>query len=139
MLLYDWTWWGHLTNQKEGCVEGCPEGARRGVRRGAQRGARRDARRGAWRGRRRGARRGARRVGGGVRGGVCGGVRRGVRGGVGGGVPLATIDLVGDNREFEVFRHILSCYTHYSWLIVLDLQSFITICPWLPLVAPSNH
>ena len=32
-----------------------------------------------------------------------------------------------------------SCYTHYSWLIVLDLQSFITICPWLPLVAPSNH
>ena len=36
-------------------------------------------------------------------------------------LPLATIDLVGDNREFEVFRHILSCYTHYSWLIVLDL------------------
>ena len=31
--------------------------------------------------------------------------------------------------------HILSCYTHYSWLIVLDIQSFITICPWLPLVA----
>ena len=54
-------------------------------------------------------------------------------------LPLATIDLVGDNRGFEVFRHILSCYTHYSWLLVLDLQSFITICPWLPLVAPSNH
>ena len=33
-------------------------------------------------------------------------------------LPLATIDLVSDNREFEVFRHILSCYTHYSWLIV---------------------
>ena len=54
-------------------------------------------------------------------------------------LPLATIDLVGDNREFEAFRHILSCYTHYSWLIVLDLQSFITVCLWLPLVAPSNH
>ena len=50
-------------------------------------------------------------------------------------LPLATINLMGDNREFEVFRHILSCYTHYSWLIVLDLQSFITVCPWLPLVA----
>ena len=22
MLLYDWMWWGHLTNQKEGCTEG---------------------------------------------------------------------------------------------------------------------
>ena len=54
-------------------------------------------------------------------------------------LPLATTDLVGDNREFEVFRHILSCYTHYSWLIVLDLQRFITVCLWLPLVAHSNH
>ena len=54
-------------------------------------------------------------------------------------LPLATIDLVGDNREFEAFRHILSCYTHYSWLIVLDLESIITVCPWLSLVAPSNH
>ena len=54
-------------------------------------------------------------------------------------LPRATIDLVGDNREFEVFRHILSCYTHYNWLIVLNLQSFITVCPWLPSVAPSNH
>ena len=27
---------------------------------------------------------------------------------------------MGDNIEFEVFRYILSCYTHYSWLIVLD-------------------
>ena len=42
---------------------------------------------------------------------------------------------MGDNREFEVFRHILSCYTHYSWLIVLVLESIITVCPWLPLVA----
>ena len=39
------------------------------------------------------------------------------------------------NIEFEAFRHILSCYTHNSWMIVLDLQSFITIYPWLPLVA----
>ena len=100
-----------------------------------------------------GVRRGARR---GVRGGVCGGVRGGVCRGVRGGgarrgarrgafvldchwLPLATSDLVGDNREFEAFRHILSCYNHYSWLIVLDFQSFITICPWLPSVAPSNH
>ena len=30
MLLYDWTWWGHLTNQKEGCVEGCMEVFQRG-------------------------------------------------------------------------------------------------------------
>ena len=43
MLLYDWMWRGHLTNQKEGCTEGCAEG-----------------------------------------------------------LPLATINLVGDNREFEV-------------------------------------
>ena len=75
-----------------------------------------------------------------------GGVRRGVRRGASSlfvlgyhQLPLATIDLDGDNIEFEAFRHILSCYTHYSWLIVLDLQSFITIYPWLPLVAPSNH
>ena len=27
-------------------------------------------------------------------------------------LPLATIDIVGDNREFEVLRHILSSYTH---------------------------
>ena len=50
---------------------------------------------------------------------------------------------MGDNIEFEAFRHILSCYTHYSWLIVLDLQRFITVCLWLPLVAKlhwcSNH
>ena len=52
MLVYDWMWWGHLTNQKG-------RGAWRGTRRGVQRGA--------WR-----------------------------------GLPLATINLVGDNREFEV-------------------------------------
>ena len=82
--------------------------------------------------------RGVQRVCGGVCGGVHGGVhgggvQRGVWRGCGGGVwrgafvldchwlPLATTDLVGDNREFEVFRHILSCYSHYSWLIVLDI------------------
>ena len=71
MLLYDWTWRGHL-NQSEG-----------GVHRG---------------------------VHGGVHGGVCGGVRGGVHGGCTEGrmegcvegLPLATINLVGDNREFEV-------------------------------------
>ena len=38
-------------------------------------------------------------------------------------LPLATIDLDGDNIEFEAFRHILSCYAYYSWLVVSDLQS----------------
>ena len=155
MLLYDWTWWGHITNQKEGCAEGCVEGCAEGCTEGCAEGCAEGAQRGAWR----------------VRGGVCRGVRRGcaegcmegvrrgarrVRGGVcrgvhGGGtwrgafvldchwLPLATIDLVGDNREFEDFRHILSCYTHYSWLIVLDLQRFITVCPWLLSVAHSNR
>ena len=34
---------------------------------------------------------------------------------------LATIDLVGDNREFEDFRHIFTGYTHYRWLIFSEL------------------
>ena len=34
MLLYDWTWWGHLTNQKEGCTEGCAEGCMEGCMEG---------------------------------------------------------------------------------------------------------
>ena len=54
-------------------------------------------------------------------------------------LPLTTIDIVGDNREFEVLRHFLRCYTHYNWLMVLELQMSITVCPWLSLVAPSNH
>ena len=29
----------------------------------------------------------------------------------------------------------MSSYTHCAWLIVLELQRSITICPWLPLVA----
>ena len=50
-------------------------------------------------------------------------------------LPLATIDLVGDNREFEVFRHILSCYIHYSWFSLRPSKlhhclSLVTIgCP----------
>ena len=48
-------------------------------------------------------------------------------------LPLATIDLV------DVNRHILSSYTHCGWLIILELQRAINVCPWLPLVAPSNH
>ena len=65
---------------------------------------------------------------------VCGGVHRGARrcAEVCGGVRE------GPRRGARRF-FILSSYTHYSWLIVLDIQSFITICPWLPLVAPSNH
>ena len=31
MLVYDWMWWGHLTNQKEGCMEGCTEGCEEGA------------------------------------------------------------------------------------------------------------
>ena len=34
-------------------------------------------------------------------------------------LPLATIDLVGDNSEFSL-RHILRSYTHYEWLIVSE-------------------
>ena len=77
MLIYDWMWRGHLTNQNlaQRCVEGCAE----------------------------------------VHGGVYGGAWRCVEGcvavhrnvqrcmeGCAKVVALATIDLVGDNREFEV-------------------------------------
>ena len=34
MLLYDWMWWGHLTNQKEGCTEMCTEGCMEVFQRG---------------------------------------------------------------------------------------------------------
>ena len=110
MLVYDWMWWGQLTNQNlvwrgaEVCG-GAQRGAQRGVQRcmevcrGAQRGAWRDVRRCA---------EGCAEVHGGVHRGVRGGVQRCAE--VCGGVlvhgyhwlPLATIDLVGDNREFEV-------------------------------------
>ena len=128
MLLYDWTWWGHLTNQKEGCAEGCMEGCAEGCTEGCTEGC-------------------AEGCVEGCAEGCVEGVQRGVQRGAWRGafvldchwLPLATTDLVGDNREFEAFRHILSCYTYYSWLIVLDLQRFITVCPWLPLVAPSNY
>ena len=33
-------------------------------------------------------------------------------------LPLATIDLVGDNRELDSLRHIMRSYTHYGWLLV---------------------
>ena len=35
-------------------------------------------------------------------------------------LPLATIDLVGDNREPGSFRIFLRFYTHYGWLIVSE-------------------
>ena len=41
-------------------------------------------------------------VHGGVCRGVCGGVHGGCMEGCAEGLPLATINLVGDNREFEV-------------------------------------
>ena len=63
MLLYDWTWRGHLTNQKEGCTEGCVEGCMEGCMEGCA---------------------------------------EGHMVGCAEGLPLATINLVGDNREFEV-------------------------------------
>ena len=33
-------------------------------------------------------------------------------------LPLATIDLMGDNRELGSFRDIFRSYTHYGWLVV---------------------
>ena len=81
MLVYDWLWWGQLTNQnlaqrctevhgvaRSGvwrCMEGCAE-----VCGGVQRGARKCTE-------------------------VCGGVHGGVQRGVRRWLPLATIDLVG--------------------------------------------
>ena len=59
MLLYDWMWRGHLTNQKEGCTEGCMEECTEGCTEGCMEGCME-------------------------------------------GLPLATINLVGDNKEFEV-------------------------------------
>ena len=50
-------------------------------------------------------------------------------------LPLATIDLVGDNRIWGL-RHILTCYTYYRCLIVQNFKWIL--CPWLPLVAHSN-
>ena len=35
-------------------------------------------------------------------------------------LPLATIDLVGDNRELGSLRHIMRSYTHYWWQIVSE-------------------
>ena len=67
MLLYDWTWRGHLTNQKEGCTEGCAEGCVEGCTEGCMEG--------------------------------C---VEGCMEGCAEGLPLATINLVGDNREFEI-------------------------------------
>ena len=38
MLVYDWMWWGHLTNQKAGCMEGCTEGCVEGCTEGCAEG-----------------------------------------------------------------------------------------------------
>ena len=85
MLVYDWMWWGQLTNQNlvwRG-VQRCTEGAQRCMEGCVE------VRRGAWR-----CAEGYVEVHGGVHGGAQRGACR--------WLPLATIDLVGDNREFEV-------------------------------------
>ena len=50
------------------------------------------------------------------RGGMWRGMQRGMRRGYT-VLPLAIIDLMGDNRELGSFRDILRFYTHYVWLI----------------------
>ena len=76
---------------------------------------------------------------------MCGGAWRGVQRYVEGctevhgrdyhWLPLATIDLVSDNRELVSLKHILTCYTYYRWLSLSTLKvhhclSLVTIgCP----------
>ena len=52
-------------------------------------------------------------------------------------LPLATIDLVGDNREFEVLRHILWSYNHYKLVDGLrtfkGASLFVLGYHWLPI------
>ena len=52
---------------------------------------------------------------------------------------IAASYLVGNNREFDVFRHILRCFIHYWWRRTYDHRRAITECLWLPFVAPSNQ
>ena len=75
MLLYDWIWRGHLTNKKEGCTERCAEGCTEGCMEGCAEGCTE---------------------------GCMEGCAEGHMEGCAEGLPLATINLVGDNREFEV-------------------------------------
>ena len=49
--------------------------------------------------------------------------------------PLIQWVIIG-NLKFQGY---LESYTYYGWFIVLELQNSITVCPWLPLVIPSNH
>ena len=51
-------------------------------------------------------------------------------------LPLATIDLVGDYREFEDLRHILSGYTHYRYLIVSEHERCITYLSMVTIGCP---
>ena len=46
-------------------------------------------------------------------------------------MPLVAIDLVVDNREFELLRHILRCYIHYGRLIVSELKGPLLFVPCL--------
>ena len=47
-------------------------------------------------------------------------------------LPLTTIDLVDDNRQFS-FRHIVRYYTHYGWLTFLKQWMSIIGYYWLNL------
>ena len=51
-------------------------------------------------------------------------------------LPLATIDLVGDNKGIWNLRHIWSVW-YQLW--VVDSLRTLKVCPWLLWVAPNNH
>ena len=85
---------GYTEGYAEGCMEGvCRGGTQKGYVEGVHGG-------GIWRGMLRG---------------YVEGYAEGVQ-----NVALATIDLIGDNRELGSFRDILRSYTHYVWLIVSE-------------------
>ena len=37
-------------------------------------------------------------------------------------LPLATSHFVGNNREFQCFRHILRCFIHCSWRGLITIE-----------------
>ena len=45
--------------------------------------------------------------------------------------------VVGTCSQLKTFHY--AWRTHYNLFMVLELQRSITVCPWLPLVVPSNH
>ena len=72
----------------------------------------------------------------GLHGGLHGGLCMGLCGGLCGSMRIY-VSLRGSMRgSTQVYAGV---YAHYNWLMVLELQMSITVCPWLPLVAHSNH